>query len=190
MQHAQLRLAQLGVPTVSPASPAGCWGMLSSSVETETSVQALFCARQPQIQGAAAPLRIQSMVKIENAATLHRFQSSSVIHNDPISAHQQRCDALLFHGCPADVAANIQATGLLLQHASNGMLGQGLYGATDPRKSVQYCRTQDKFMFVCRFNLSNAQHAGPFTQHRNSVFDEYCVYDERHIVVLWMLKVC
>ena len=44
------------------------------------------------------------------------------------------------------------------------MLGKGLYGAPDPRKSLQFCRSQDKFMFICRFNLSGAQHAGPSTR--------------------------
>ena len=45
-------------------------------------------------------------------------------------------------------------------------------------------------MFICRFRLdASAKHAGPRTQHRNTVFDEFCVYDERHVVVLWMLKV-
>ena len=68
------------------------------------------------------------------------------------------------------------------------MLGRGLYGAPDPRKSLGYCRSPDKFMFICRFNLSNARHAGPSTRHQNSVFDEFCVYDESHVVVLWMLK--
>ena len=60
---------------------------------------------------------------------------------------------------------------------------------TDPRKSLQYCRSPNKFMFICRYNLYNAEHAGPSTAHRNSVFDEFCVYDESHVVILWMLKV-
>ena len=65
------------------------------------------------------------------------------------------------------------------------MLGRGLYGAPDPRKSLQYCRSANKFMFICRYNLASpAQHAGPSTQHRNSIFDEFCVYDERRVVVL------
>ena len=69
------------------------------------------------------------------------------------------------------------------------MLGQGLYGAPDPRKSLNYVKgTTGKFMFVCRFNLAAAKHAGPKTSHRNSTFDEFCVYDERHVVVLWMIK--
>ena len=72
---------------------------------------------------------------------------------------------------------------------SLGMLGLGLYGAPDPRKSLNYCgKSRNKFMFICRFNLSGAQHAGPGTRHRNTIFDEFCVYDERHVVVLWMLK--
>ena len=92
-------------------------------------------------------------------------------------------------------AANIQATGLVTPGdtdvgvAHGSMLGKGIYGAPDPRKSMQYCRSDRKFMFICRFNLSAAQHAGPSTSHRNSVFDEFCVYDARHVVVLWMLKI-
>jgi hypothetical protein len=86
------------------------------------------------------------------------------------------------------VAANIQATGLQVRFASEGMLGKGLYGAPDPRKSYSYIRGQFKFMLVCRFNLSSAKHAGPETHHRNSIFHEYCVYDDRNVVVLWLLK--
>ena len=44
-------------------------------------------------------------------------------------------------------------------------------------------------MFICRYNLSAAQHAGPNTNHRNKTFHEFCVYDESHVVVLWMLKI-
>ena len=36
-------------------------------------------------------------------------------------------------------------------------------------------------MFVCRFNLSGAKHAGPSTAHQNSVFDEFCIFDEAHV---------
>ena len=43
-------------------------------------------------------------------------------------------------------------------------------------------------MFICRFNLSDARHAGPGTQHRNTHYEEFCIYDERHVAVLWMLK--
>ena len=70
------------------------------------------------------------------------------------------------------------------------MLGNGIYGAPDPRKSLQYCTNPQHgtFMFVCRFNLIAAKRAGPGTQHRNSVYDEFCVFDDRHVVVLWMLK--
>ena len=81
-----------------------------------------------------------------------------------------------------------------MQFAANGMLGKGIYGAPDPRKSVKYCSKSangnGRFMFICRFNLSPpAQHAGPTTQHRNTHFDEFCVYDDSRVVVLWMLKI-
>ena len=37
-------------------------------------------------------------------------------------------------------------------------------------------------MFICRFNLSKAKYK------QNQIFDEFCVYNESHVVVLWMLK--
>ena len=163
------------------------WSALASGIETENKVRAFFTRRQ-QDASAGQQLRIQSVVKVENARTLGRFQSAGSFDNNPRTAHQQSGDTFLFHGTNSDVAANIQATGLLMQYSGNGMLGRGLYGAPDPRKSYTYCRTPDKFMFICRFDLASAQHAGPNTNHRNSVFHEYCVYDERHVVVLWMLK--
>ena len=43
-------------------------------------------------------------------------------------------------------------------------------------------------MFICRFNLAAARHAGPWTHHQNSVLDEFAVYKDEHVVVLWMLK--
>ena len=69
--------------------------------------------------------------------SLGNFQSAGYYDIDPRTAHHQQGDTLLFHGCPQAVAANIQATGLLLSHAANGMLGRGLYGAPDPRTLLQ-----------------------------------------------------
>ena len=73
--------------------------------------------------------------------------------------------------------------------ANGSMLGAGLYGAPDPRKSVTYCRgSLGDFIFICRFNISQATHAGPQTHHKNHVFEEFCVFKEPDVVVLWMLK--
>lgn len=33
-----------------------------------------------------------------------------------------------------------------------------------------------------------ARRAGPDTHHKNTIFDEFCIYDERQVVVLWMVK--
>ena len=92
-------------------------------------------------------------------------------------------------------ATNIQAEGLSIRYAAQGMLGRGLYGAPDPRKSLQYCISrgngqgqQGHFMFICRFNLAGAQSAGTSTPHRNSLYDEHCVFQDEQVVVLWMLK--
>ena len=162
------------------------WLGLSGQVEDDAAVRAFFARRQ-QSSAGGNQLRIEQIIKVENRRTLEAFRSTRSFDISPLEAHSRRDDTLLFHGCPDAVAANIQADGLLLSHAGHGMLGCGLYGAPDPRKSLHYCHGR-KFMFICRFNLSSAQHAGPNTRHRNSVFDEFCVYDEQHVVVMWMLK--
>ncbi|EOD14658.1 hypothetical protein EMIHUDRAFT_96355 [Emiliania huxleyi CCMP1516] len=164
------------------------WGAYSGEVHTENAVRAFFARRQRDSQGGPQ-LRVSNVVKVENAQTLSNFHSSGSFYIDPAEAFRRKGDTLLFHGLPQEAATNVQATGLLLSFAANGMLGRGLYGAPDPRKSLQYCRSANKFMFICRYNLASpARHAGPSTQHRNSIFDEFCVHDERRVVVLWMLK--
>ena len=88
-------------------------------------------------------------------------QVAGALHSVPLNAHQKG-DALLFHGCSQEAATNIQTEGLQLRFAAHGMLGQGLYGAPDPNKSRDYCKggANGNFMFICRFNLSDARHAG------------------------------
>ena len=166
------------------------WSNWAQTVSSEEDARAFFDRRQLRSEGGAK-LCIVSMVKVENAQALSNFQSSNSFEINPLQAHGRHCDTLLFHGCKPESVANIQATGLLLERAADGMLGTGLYGAPDPRKAFNYCgRSEDKFMFICRFRLdARAKHAGPSTQHRNKVFDEFCVYNERHVAVLWMLKV-
>ena len=109
---------------------------------------------------------------------------------DPLSAHSAHADTLLFHGTSEAAVANIQATGRpTIAFAADGMLGRGIYGAPDPRKSLQYTKgSHGKFMFLCRYNLQGAKHAGPKTSHRNSVFDEFCVFHDSEVVVLWIVK--
>ena len=138
-------------------------------------------------------LSLQSVVKIINDETLRKFRRGpgGVFDLNPARAHAMNGDTFLFHGSADSNIANIQSTGLLMSFASNGMLGQGLYGAPDPQKSKNYCQKGNQtgnFMLICRFNLAGAQHAGPNTAHRNTHFDEYCVYDESRVVVLWLLK--
>jgi len=178
---------------------------------TEEEVRKLFERRQPTLHGLPR-LQIDKMVKIENSGSLAAFVEGRSFDIDPIkallvpSSFFSRAmgslsgqsppaatppDSLLFHGCPEVAATNIQAEGLLkMDRARAGMLGVGLYGAPDPRKSKAYCGNvqHGNFLFLCRFNLSGAQHAGPSTSHRNTVFDEFCVYKEEHVVVLWMIK--
>lgn len=91
---------------------------------------------------------------------------------------------------PTHHASPLAADGLSIRYASNGMLGRGLYGAPDPRKSEQFCKNSanGKFMFVCRFNLKHAKYAGPSTEHKNTLYEEFCIYDDKQVVVLWMIK--
>ena len=44
-------------------------------------------------------------------------------------------------------------------------------------------------MFICRFRLDASAKHRRTQLHNEPEFDEFCVYDERHVVVLWMLKV-
>ena len=175
------------------------WSLHATGLNGVNEVRQFFEARQGQSnRQAGAPLNILSIVKVENLRTLNQFEGSDSLLFNPFcydSYPNMDTDTFVFHGCPEAFAANIQASGLLLSRArEDGMLGRGIYGALDPRKAVHYCHSYapyvNKFLFICRFNLTDAaQHAGPNTQHPNSVFDEFCVYNERHVVVLWMLKV-
>ena len=119
--------------------------------------------------------------------------SRSGFHVNTERAGKEGKDTFLFHGCPPDAMTNISAEGLQLKFVGkNGtMLGAGLYGAPDPRKSASYAgkHSMGKFLFICRFNLSGAEHAGPDTKHKNEIYHEYCTPDESKVVVLWQLKV-
>jgi len=163
------------------------WVELAGEVATEAALRSFFERRQRR-DVQQPRLRIASAWKVTNGATLRGFASAGSFDIDPLQAHARGGDTFLFHGCSQEAATNVMATGLLLNFAAQGMLGKGLYGAPDPRKSVQYCKSANKFMFVCRYSLAGAQHAGPSTQHRNTLFDEFCVYREAQVVVLWAVK--
>lgn len=180
--------AQAQATQAATAGASGLWSRLARGIETESELTDFFRRRQSSERGGRQ-LQIASAVKVVNNASLQRFTQSRQLHMHPLKAHRSG-DTFLFHGCPQQSATNVQADGLRIGYASNGMLGRGLYGAPDPRKSLQYCKDSPngKFMFVCRFHLKEAKHAGPGTAHRNSVFDEFCVYDEKHVVLLWMIK--
>jgi hypothetical protein len=166
------------------------WISLAKNVATERDLQAFFHRRQTEAPRGAPKLKIDSMLRVMNRTKLTRFVSAGHCDVNPLTALTRKGDTLLFHGCPESAVANIQAEGLSTSFAGDGMLGVGLYGALDPRKSETYCRNSQngKFMFVCRYNLSAARHAGPQTTHRNTVFNEFCVDDERHVVALWLIK--
>lgn len=135
-------------------------------------------------------LKVEAVTKIETPAVLRKWQGSGSFKLEPKAAFESRCDTILFHGSKEEAVPNIQASGLQTRYAAAGMLGTGLYGAPDPRKSKHYCgqKTNGYFIFVCRFNLTGAKFAGPGTQYRNSVYDELCVYDDAYTVPLWMIK--
>ena len=191
-KKAELQEQQQKIESMASKHTDALWLQLAQGIDTDAAVRAFFDRRQPAISHAGRPRKIKEAIKVVNQARLKAFQHSAGFSLNTTTARQQHWDTLLFHGCPPDAATNIQAEGLLLKYGGkNGsMLGAGLYGAPDPRKSVTYCRGSQlgDFIFVCRFNLSRAKHAGPQTHHRNSVFEEFCVPKESHAVVLWMLK--
>ena len=174
----------------SAARDALLWARMAEGVRSVEEVHRFF-ARQQDSPGAPGKLTIARASKVINEQALRRFVSAGDFNADPLQAHRAGSDSLLFHGCPEQSVANIQADGLSLKFAAAGMLGSGLYGAPDPRKSKTYCRNSPngQFMFICRYNLQGAEHAGPSTSHRNTVFDEFCVKEEEKVVVLWCLKV-
>ena len=178
---------------ISPNDSMSKWvEMATNNAVTEEAVKNLFRQRQPSTGSAGSVLKIVSAVKLVNDTALKGFNSRPSFDSDPLGAHRSKGDTLLFHGTSDKAVANIQACGRpTLEFASNGMLGSGIYGAPDPRKSLQYTKNSQhgSFMFLCRFNMSGAKHAGPGTGHRNTVFDEFCIYNNDHVVVLWMLNV-
>jgi len=166
------------------------WDELAWGIETLEKVQEFFKRRMRAGQGRKLTLRHAS--KVINISALHGFRSSTrnvgdANMNPHVAAHASNKDTFLFHGAPEASMANIQVEGLSMRFANVGMLGRGIYGAPDPRKSAQYCGQQlpvnGKFLLICRFNLSGAQYA------RNSLYDEYCVDDASKVTVLWLLKV-
>merc|ERR1719453_2872190 len=110
------------------------WLELAGPCTTEQAVDDFFRRRQPpNLPNAGQVLRILSAVQMQNPTTLRAFRGRTSFDLDPLSALQAQGDTLLFHGCSQEAATNIQAEGLKIAYAAAGMLGRGLYGATDPR---------------------------------------------------------
>jgi hypothetical protein len=172
--------------------PASLWDKLASGIETKSKLHALFDSRQQNQRSTDPRLRILSSTKCDNDDLMRQFRSSGRFQLDPKNAHAQSCDTFLFHGAKDAVMPNIQSEGLKMRYAGSAhgvMLGNGVYGAPDPRKSLQYCSGQHgRFMFVCRFVLKKSgPSAAKFAM--NSVYEEFCIFDDREVVVLWMIKV-
>lgn len=174
MQFEEYKLAVEAAAQAAHASVGGAsgggglWHKLAKGIETEAELHNFFSRRQSNNSKGGRLLHIQSAVKVVNNACLHAFASAQRSDINALKASKSKSDSYLFHGCSQGSATNIQADGLRIGFAANGMLGRGLYGAPDPRKSLQYCKNSEngKFMFVCRFNLSAAKRAGPDTNHR------------------------
>ena len=167
------------------------WKKLAGDV-TDVDAVKKFVARRQKLLGSGPALQVESVVRVVNENALKSFQASLGFDINPIKAGNMHFDTLLFHGTSEDSVPNIQAAGRpLVKFSKAGMLGTGIYGAPDPRKSLQYCSQSKhgKFMFICRYNLSNTQYAGPSTHHKNTIFEEFCVANDNHVVVLWMLKI-
>jgi len=164
-----------------PPQQESLWERYAKGITSEQDLRRLFQRRQSTPASTDPKLEIETATKVQNDQMLQRFESARLT---PL--YRDGFDDFLFHGSSQLSIANIIAQGLSTSRdAAHGrMLGVGIYGAPDPRKSNQYCRDNrdGRFMFLCRFNLSRAQH------RQNRIYDEYCVPDERHVVVLWHIK--
>lgn len=178
------------------AGAVGSWATLARGIETPKKLEEFFAVRQSTPGSTDAKLRIKpgSATKIDNPALLAKFASHSTRklpmqppqgHAHPL-AFGQDCDLFLFHGSASGNMGNIHSEGLKssMPAAHGTMLGNGVYGAPDPRKSRQYCGgSHGNFMIVCRFAVPKA-----FFK-KNSWYDEFCVPDEAMCVPLWQIKV-
>ena len=211
-KKAELQEQQKKLESMKSKQTDALWLRLAQGIDTDTAVRAFLDKRQPdmknvvnpwsgKVSNPGPPRKIKAAIKVVNQERLKAFKcSGGGFSLNTTAARHQHSDTLLFHGCSAEVAANIQAEGLLLKYsgkANGSMLGAGLYGAPDPRKSVTYSLDSQRvilkepFMFICRFNLSEITadtYAGPKTHHINDTFEEFCVFKEPYVVVLWMLK--
>ena len=172
------------------------WHSLANGIETPKKLEHMFAARQSTFGSNEPKLRIKpgSAVKIENEALMRNFMkfSTGVLQRDPPQGQShpspfgQFCDTFLFHGSSSGNMGNISSEGLrsTMPAAHGTMLGNGVYGAPDPRKSWQYCGgTLGNFMIVCRFAAPQA-----FFK-KNLIYDEFCVPNEAMCVPLWQVKV-
>ena len=163
------------------------WMQLAEGITSVDALHAFFTKRQPTIAGKP-PIIIQEAIRVVNDNRLKAFKRSVEFNIRPELAANTQGDTLLFHGCSPDAATNIQAEGLLMKFVGKHgrLLGVGLYGAPDPRKSISYCGPPSaigRFLFVCRFNLAGASHGKP-----DGTYHEYATFDEAKVVVLWMIK--
>ncbi len=170
------------------------WSTLASGIETQSQVKKFFNRRMEDSIDCPKLTFVSAAPNI-NDESLRNFKSAGGFSRCPGKAKREQRDTFLFHGTPQIAVGNIALGGLDKRFAkATGMLGAGIYGAPDPRKSAHYAKNADggqdeyKFMFICRFNMRNATHAGPGTGHRNTMFHEYMVPENSDVVVLWMLK--
>jgi len=177
-------------PLVHINSADDAWRRLAGGkLVSEYDLQRFFEDRQKTSGSTDARLKIDNCVKVTNPKLLDKFRSSGSLHDDPrLALHHG--DTFLFHGCSQMALTNIQLVGLQKNRAGAAhgtMLGHGIYGAPDPRKSNQYNGSgspDGRFMIVMRVNLANRD-----TKYaHNSIYDEYCVFDDCNTVPLWAIK--
>jgi hypothetical protein len=178
------------------ADAVGSWAALARGLETPKKLEAFFAVRQSTPGSTDPKLRIKpgSATKIDNPTLLAKFapHSTRKLLMDPPLGHEypsafgQDCDLFLFHGSASGNMGNIHSEGLkgTMPAAHGTMLGNGVYGAPDPRKSWLYCGGQHgNFMIVCRFAVPKA-----FFK-TNRFYKEFCVPEEAMCVPLWQIKV-
>ena len=184
------------IPTPLPAPPPGpnktlqTWSKYAAGCYCENSVKQFFMDRQNDQPATVPKIRVETATMVINEKTINAFDTSGHLDMDAFQAFNAKTDTFLFHGCNAYSAVSIQSSGLLLSYATNGNLNVGLYGAIDPRKSLTYCGggANNNYMFLCRYRFDNTTRKGKFGS-QEPTYDEFAVYNEKHVVVLWMLKI-
>lgn len=180
-----------------------------------TGVRAYFKKQQelhPRgVKGNNCPkLKIDTIMPILNPQVFARFKrakAKTYTHDTKTTTDQKTgkvinasksmtcpSEQIFFHGCRTVAsAANIQDTGWMRTKAKkSGMLGDGIYFATDPQKAYYYAKEKTlagkRFMFVALVNVEGGpgkEKGGIYAENR--CMDEWCIYDDEKALPMYLI---